>query len=203
MLRKRLCWDDYFMVEALWAKVRSPDTSTQCGSIIVNRNKQVVGQGYNGYVKGIDDSKMPQTRPAKYPPLLHSEENSILNSNGSLEGATLYVTGPPCVHCWAHIIQKGIKRVVYGPITTSSKGSYTDAKIGELNQVVKDMLENQDIEVVKWVPKNVRLIKEELELITQLVIATHVMDEDKELLSKLASLDAKPKLMDKKFLKDR
>ena len=81
----------------------------------------------------------------------------------------MYVTGPPCTHCCAHIIQKGVKRVVYGPITTSSKGAYADAKVGDLNQVVKDMLENQNIEVVKWKPDNSMLIREELVIILQMI----------------------------------
>lgn len=170
MLRNRLEWDDYFMVQALWAKVRSPDSSTQCGCVIVDKRGRSIGQGYNGYPRNIDDSKMPQTRPEKYPPILHSEENAILNSTGDLEGATVYVTGPPCVHCWAHIIQKGIKRVVYGPITTSPKGLYSNAQLDDFNQVVKDMLENQNIEVVKWIPNNYGLIQEELQGIQDWVI---------------------------------
>lgn len=170
MLRNRLNWDDYFMVQALWAKVRSPDTSTQCGCVIVDKRGRPVGQGYNGYPRGVDDDKMPQTRPEKYPPILHAEENAILNSIGNLEGATVYVTGPPCIHCWAHIIQKGIKRVVYGPITTSSKGLYSDARVNDLNPVVKDMLENQDIEVIRWEPNNRLLITEELETIRKLIV---------------------------------
>jgi deoxycytidylate deaminase len=153
------------MVQAIWAKTRSPDTSTQCGCVIINSRGCIVGQGYNGYPRGVNDDKMPQMRPEKYPPILHSEENAILNSTGDLEDATLYVSGPPCTHCWAHIIQKGIKRVVYGPITTSQSGLYTDAKLEDVNQVVKDMLENQDIEVVRWIPKDKGLISDELEYI--------------------------------------
>lgn len=169
MLRNRLVWDDYFMVQALWSKVRSPDGSTQYGCIIVDKRGRPVGQGYNGYPRNIDDSKMPQTRPEKYPPILHSEENAISNSVGDIEGATLYVTGPPCTHCWAHIIQNGIKRVVCGPVTASSKGAYVDAKVDGFNQVVKDMLENQNIEVVRWKPDNFTLIQEELEDILQII----------------------------------
>lgn len=169
-MRARLSWDDYFMTQALWAKARSPDVSTQCGCIIVNNRGCIVGQGYNGYPRGVDDDKMPQTRPEKYPPILHSEENAILNSTGDLEDATLYVSGPPCTHCWAHIIQKGIKRVVYGPITTSPKGPYTDAKLETVNQVVLDMLENQDIEVVRWIPQDINLIRTELEDVRMLIM---------------------------------
>ncbi len=162
MLRNRLTFDDYFMVQTLWAKTRSPDTSTQCGCIIVDKRGRIIGQGYNGYPRGIDDDKMPQTRPEKYPPIIHSEENAILNVTGDLEGATVYVTGPPCTHCWAHIIQVGIKRVVYGPITTSPNGLYTDTRLKDVNQVVKDMLDGQGIEITKWRPNNYGLIQEEL-----------------------------------------
>lgn len=172
MLRTRLDWDDYFMIQAMWAKVRSPDSSTQHGCVLVDKCGRLIGQGYNGYPRNIDDSKMPQTRPEKYPPILHSEENAILNSTRDLWNATAYVSGPPCIHCWAHIIQKGIKRVVYGPIITSPEGLYADAKLEDTNQVVKDMLENQNIEVVKWVPNNCSLIQEELESIAQLVMTT-------------------------------
>lgn len=168
MLRNRLCWDDYFMTQALWAKVRSPDQSTQHGCVLVDKRGRLVGQGYNGYPRGINDNKMPQTRPEKYPPILHAEENAILNSIGDLEGATAYITGPPCIHCWSCIIQKGIKRVVYGPVIASSKGPYSNSKI---ESVVKDMLENQDIEVVRWIPNNPLLIKKELDDI-QLLIST-------------------------------
>ncbi len=165
MSRARLCWEDYFMIQAMWSKVRSPDTSTQCGCVIVNKYGRLIGQGYNGYPKNIDDSKMPQTRPAKYPPILHAEENAILNTTTDCRGATIYITGPPCIHCWSHIIQKDIKRVVYGPIRTSPNGLYAK----EVNQIIQDMLENQNIEVVKWNPKDKGLIIQELKNIEQLI----------------------------------
>lgn len=176
MLRSRINWDDYFMVQALWAKVRSSDPSTQCGCVIIDERGRLIGQGYNGYPRGIEDDKMPQTRPEKYPPILHSEENAILNTTGSLEGATLYVTGPPCTHCWAHIIQVGIMRVVYGPVTTSSKGLYGDVKPEGVNQVVEDMLENHNIEVVRWKPDNYMKINDELLAIR--LITMKVDDEE-------------------------
>ena len=61
---------------------------------------------------------------------------------------------------------------MYAQITTSPSGPYIDARLEDLNQVVKDMLENQNIDVVRWVPNNCELIKEELELILQMVITT-------------------------------
>lgn len=147
------------MVMAFWASKRSPDESTKCGCVLVNKNKQIVGLGYNGYPRKVDESKMPKTRPEKYPPILHSEENAILNCNSNLEGATAYITGPPCIHCWSHIIQKGISRVVYGPVTTSKAGIYSDSKLDSFPDVVNDMLANQDIEVVRWLPDNKQLLE--------------------------------------------
>lgn len=149
------------MVQALWAKVRSPDTSTQHGCVITNRMRQIVGQGYNGYARGVDDNKMPQGRPEKYGPILHADENSILNSNESLEGATMYITGPPCTHCWAQIIQKGIKRVVFGPIRSKSADS-AHVNDNPANKVIENMLENHDIEIVQWQPNDPSLICQEM-----------------------------------------
>lgn len=178
-MRERLGWDDYFMIEALWAKARSPDMSTQHGCIIINKDRQVIGQGFNGYARGVDDNKMPQTRPQKYGPIIHSENNSILNCTGSLDGATAYTTGPPCVHCWAQIIQVGIKRVVYGPVRSTNSQS-AHVKDDPNNQVIQDMLENQSIEVVEWLPKNLGLILDELEgiiTIVKEVCVDQILDE--------------------------
>jgi hypothetical protein len=47
-----------------------------------------------------------------------------------------------------------------------------DAKLEGVNQVVADMLEDQGIEVVRWVPKNALLIKEELAQIVQMITTT-------------------------------
>ncbi len=187
-MRKRIGWDDYFMIEALWAKVRSPDMSTQHGCIIVNKDKHPTGQGYNGYPRGVDDNKMPKTRPEKYPPILHADENAILNSDHSLKDATMYITGPPCVHCWAQIIQSGITRVVYGPIKSTSPQS-KHIKDDPNNQLIQDMLENQIIEVVEWLPKKPGLILDELEGIIEIikqVCIDQVLDENDELLARLA-----------------
>jgi len=184
----RLSFDDYFMVQVLWTRTRSQDYSTKCGCILVDSKNRIIGQGYNGHPRKVDFDKMPQDRPAKYGPIIHSENNAILNCTGSLDGATAYITGPPCVHCWAQMIQVGIKRVVYGPITMSSEGAYSkESKEGHLTQVVQDMLENHDVEIVRWKPQNRSLILDELDSLRQLVMITTVMDENRDLLKRLAN----------------
>lgn len=153
----RINWTDWFMIQALWISQRSPDKSTQHGCVIVDKNNHMLSYGYNGYPVNVDDSKMPQTRPEKYPPILHSEENAIYNCNQSMEGATVYITGPPCIHCLAAMIQKRVSKIVYGHVkSANSKSPYL--KDGPENDVAKLLLENQDIKMVLWEPDNAILI---------------------------------------------
>ena len=72
-------WDNYFLGQALLLSQRSPDIQTKCGCVIVNKNNQVIGQGYNGFPRGLKDDELPNTRPDKYPWMIHAEVNSILN----------------------------------------------------------------------------------------------------------------------------
>lgn len=115
----RISWDDFYMVQALWQRVRSHDPNTQHGAIICSDKYKPISAGYNGFPRGALDFRLPHTRPDKYSVILHAEENAILNATESLEGAILYVTGFPCTHCWGIIKQKGIGRVVYGPVTST------------------------------------------------------------------------------------
>ena len=122
-----LDWDETFMAMAVLIGMRSKDPNTQVGACIVNRDKIVVGLGYNGFPKGCSDDEFPWRRtvapgePAehkitetKYAYVVHSEVNAILNSNQqSLKDCTMYVALFPCNECAKHIIQVGIAEVVY------------------------------------------------------------------------------------------
>jgi dCMP deaminase len=94
---------------------RSIDPSTKCGAVLVSADRRVLSTGYNGPIKGSNDSVIPLTRPDKYAHFIHAEENCILAYSGSkqdLEGAIMYVTGNPCHRCLRDILQKGIKKIV-------------------------------------------------------------------------------------------
>lgn len=113
-----LSWDQYFMSMAHLAAFRSKDPNTQVGACIINRQKRVVGLGYNGFPKGCSDDTYSWDRTGdfletKYPYVVHAELNAILNSIQNLEGCTLYVSLFPCNECAKAIIQSGITRVVY------------------------------------------------------------------------------------------
>lgn len=109
-------WDEYFMGMALLVSTRSIDPSAKHGCVIVDKNKKVLSLGYNGPPKGCLDQELPLTqRPHKYLLIEHAEQNALLNRQFSVEGSTLYVTGPPCINCMRSIIQSGVSKVMHGP----------------------------------------------------------------------------------------
>lgn len=124
-----ISWDEYFMGISLLSAQRSKDPNTQVGACIVNKDKKIVGVGYNGFPRGCDDDCMPWSREGafldtKYPFVCHAELNAILNSiSRDLNDCTIYVALFPCNECAKAIIQAGIKEVVY----LSDKYAETDS----------------------------------------------------------------------------
>ena len=113
-----ISWDEYFMGVAILSSKRSKDPSTQVGACIVNKDKKIVGIGYNGFPNGVDDDKFPWGKDGnyvdtKYPYVVHAEPNAMLNATSSLHNCTIYVTLFPCCECAKLIIQSGIKEIVY------------------------------------------------------------------------------------------
>jgi dCMP deaminase len=112
---ERLSWDSYFMSLAFLVAMRSPDSQTQHGCVIVDQNNSVVSTGYNGWLQGAVDESMPNTRPYKCQHIVHSEANAILAAEyRSLQGCKAYVTGLPCNECLKLLARKGIKEIVIG-----------------------------------------------------------------------------------------
>lgn len=113
-----ISWDECFMRIAHTISMRSRDPSTKNGAVVVNQNKVVVGLGYNGFPRGVDDTKLPWEREGefgetKYAYVVHAEENAVYNSNANTEGCSLYCTLFPCNECAKTIIQNGITEVIY------------------------------------------------------------------------------------------
>lgn len=114
-----ISWDEYFMGVAILSAKRSKDPSTQVGACVVNKDKRIIGIGYNGFPTGCSDEDFPWGKAdedklnTKYPYVVHAEPNAILNCTSSLKDSTLYVTLFPCNECAKLIIQSGIKKVVY------------------------------------------------------------------------------------------
>lgn len=106
-------WDRRFLDLAKLVSSWSKDPSSKVGAVIVDADRRILGVGYNGFPRGTNDDHMIYSdRPRKYLRVVHAEANAILNSNGNLEGATIYCTHPPCASCTGLIIQSGIRTVI-------------------------------------------------------------------------------------------
>lgn len=110
---KRPSWNDTFLSIAYTISKRSHDAQTQCGAVITDKSYRILGVGYNGFVRNIDDSWLPNIRPLKYDFMLHAEENCLFNCEHRPENGILFVTGRPCLHCLQIIYQSGISKIVY------------------------------------------------------------------------------------------
>ena len=113
-----ISWDECFMRIANVIAQRSKDPSTQSGAAVVDENNIVVGLGYNGFPRGIDNNEFPWDRKGgfldvKYTYVCHAEENSIYNANTSTNNCKIFCTLFPCNECTKTIIQNGIKEIIY------------------------------------------------------------------------------------------
>lgn len=119
-VKSALNWDEYFMLQAMLAAFKSKDPSTKVGCVFVDKNNHQVTMGYNGFIAGIDETKIPWGKDKslpleyqKYGYVVHSEANAILHTNQSLEGTKVYVTLFPCHECAKLIASSKVKEVIY------------------------------------------------------------------------------------------
>lgn len=122
-------WDSYFLKIADVIASASKDPSSKVGAVLVDSQRRIVSTGYNGFPQRCDDQEaFYNDRDVKLMRVLHAEENAILFSDRPAD--TVYCTHPPCAHCTAMLIQKGIKRIVYRKIdmNESWKKSIDEAK---------------------------------------------------------------------------
>lgn len=114
-------WDEYFISIAEQVAKKSKDPSTKTGCVIVDNKFRPVSFGYNGFISGCDEHLMSNERPMKYHLVLHAEMNALIFSKRDLEGCILYSLYAPCENCLKHIIQAGIKKIIYKNPVVQSK----------------------------------------------------------------------------------
>jgi dCMP deaminase len=121
---ERVSWDEYFVDLAVLVSSRSTCLRKQHGAIIV-KDKQVLSTGYNGTPSRIthcetcfrEDHNIPHGTMYELCRSTHAEANAIVQAakHGiAIDGATIYVTGIPCLMCSRLIINAGIKEVITG-----------------------------------------------------------------------------------------
>lgn len=113
-------WDNYFMMLASHASMRSNCMKRRVGAILVRENR-IVATGYNGTPRGLMNcneggcARCNGSSTAEGTCLcLHAEENALLEAGRERTGgATIYCNTCPCLTCTIKIIQAGAREVVY------------------------------------------------------------------------------------------
>lgn len=141
-----LKWQERFMAQARMVASWSKDQSTKVGSVIVDPTTRVVlGQGYNGFPRGVDDDVPTRLeRPEKYLFIVHAELNAILNAGSPVKGAWLFSTLHPCNECAKAIIQSGIVAVVCPRTTSELAGRW-----GDSFRAATEMFEEAGVRVIE------------------------------------------------------
>ena len=142
-------WTETHMKVALEASRSSPDYETQVGCVIVDSTNTIITTGYNGFPRGIDDSLLPNTRPLKYPWMVHSEANAIANaarSGKSTKDASLFCTHFPCQTCIVLCYQSGISKF-YCDFTkgTTFRTTETDEWMDHFLELTEEKFELIDV----------------------------------------------------------
>lgn len=110
-------WTKRYLEMASLISQWSKDPNTGIGAVVIGDSGQILTTGFNGFARGIRDSKdRLNNREKKYTYIVHGEQNAIYNaslSGISLRNSTLYVYGlPVCSTCADGVIQSGIRKVV-------------------------------------------------------------------------------------------
>lgn len=108
------------MLQAMMASFKSKDPATKVGAVFVDEKRHQITMGYNGFVAGIDETKLPWGKDKsvsleyqKYGYVVHAEANAILHAPRSLAQSTAYVTLFPCHECAKLLASVKVKEVVY------------------------------------------------------------------------------------------
>lgn len=126
----RPTWDEYFMLQAELAKLRSNCITRQVGAVIVRDHRQIA-TGYNGTPPGVRncfeggckrcqlrmEGKILSGEGLDRCICSHAEANAIMHCailgvGSGTKDATLYTTFVTCLECSKMAITIGIKRIV-------------------------------------------------------------------------------------------
>lgn len=142
-------WLQRFIELALEIAGWSKDPSTKVGAVVAD-GKEVLGLGYNGFPRGVDDlDERYNDRPTKYAMIVHAEANALIaasvHGRKRLVGSTLYTTKPPCSECVKLLLQFELGRIV------CAKPDADDPSVArwhEDQKAARQMLEDAGVDLV-------------------------------------------------------
>lgn len=139
-------WTHRFMDLAALVSTWSKDPSTKVGAVAVDDDHRILAVGYNGFPRGVIDSKDRLCeRPTKYALTIHAEQNLVAaaaRTGTSLANATLVVSSLyPCSTCAGMIVQAGVRRVIAPKIANE--------RWMESNLLAKTIFEEANVEVIE------------------------------------------------------
>lgn len=108
---RRPTWDEYFLLQANIAALRSEDPYTKVGCCAVRDDNSIISIGYNGPPKGINIDW--SNREEKNKRTVHAEVNTLRYAGEPGKIKTIYITHSPCPSCLTVIAAYGIKNVVF------------------------------------------------------------------------------------------
>ena len=117
MKDERIGWPAYFMMQAAMLASRSTCTRLHVGAVVV-KDGRIIASGYNGsltvtpHCTEVGDLLVD----GHCIRAVHAEQNALMQlakMGIAAEGAEIYVTDFPCVHCTKFLLQAGIKKINY------------------------------------------------------------------------------------------
>lgn len=138
-------WTERHMALARLISLSSKDPTRKVGAIIVDHERRLVGSGYNGFPRGVNDHAMRYSdKMIKSKLVVHAEVNAILNSTiRLLTSCTMYTTSFPCSECAKIIVQSGLSRVI-----TASRAGLSQRWIDDAYWTVA-MFDEASVELVE------------------------------------------------------
>jgi dCMP deaminase len=122
--------------------MKSHDPQTKCGCVLASGNTKI-SCGYNGFIRKIDNKLLPNTRPEKYPFMIHAEANAIYNAareGKSTMRSTAYITSIPCSTCLQMLYQCGIEKIIYSNISNPKMVEHCES-YAKIRDILKDKVE--------------------------------------------------------------
>lgn len=120
----RISWDNYFIEMTMLVAQRAGCRKRSVGAVIVKDNR-VLATGYNSAPYGVKEcsDKGYCLRQGSHQGenlgtcmAVHAEMNAILQCAKlgiACNGAKIYITTHPCIHCLKAIINAGIEEIIY------------------------------------------------------------------------------------------